>query len=209
MDEVSAAAKVAIVNRALLKLGQPASYTIDGEIEIGGIADKCWLQTEALCMSLYDWSFARDTRALTRHATAPGNGWTHGFDLPGDRIGEPLAVLRQVSPGEAYLRDFMIEAGSLYCHIPQVWVRIRVALDPRYWDAGFAAAFVTALAAEMAVPLLQDEDLAAHLSMQAFGRPQETGGGGMFGRLIALNRAAQPQGRRFLDDDPLTTARFR
>ncbi len=35
---------------------------------------------------------------------------------------------------------------------------------------------------------------------RGFGRPQENYGGGLFGRLIALNRAAQPQGRRFLEE---------
>jgi hypothetical protein len=208
MSEQVAAARVAIVNRALLKLGQPASYSVSGETTLGAIADMAWLAAEAEAMALHDWTFARDTRLLTRLEATPQNGWAYGFALPGDRVGEPLAYLRQVSPNEAFLRDFMVEAGAVFCNVHMLWARIRVMQNPLYWDAGFAEAFATGLAAAMAVPLLQDEDREAMLRMLAFGRPQELGGGGLFGRLITLNRNAQPMGRKLYDNDPLTSARW-
>lgn len=202
----AAEARVSMVNRALIKLGQPASYSIDQETSLGEIADTAWLSVEAHVASLYDWSFNRTTVKLTALATVD-NGWTYGYALPGNRIGEPLAILKSITQPDDYLRDYMIEQGNVYAEISPLWARIRVASDPTTWDAGYAEAYCIALAAAMAVPLLQDEEREAKLEQDAFGRPQENGHGGMFGRLIALNKAAQPQGRRFMDNDPLTAAR--
>lgn len=208
MDE-TAAAKVLVVNRALLKLGQPASYTIDGNTQLAGIVDQVWPSIEARAVALYDWSFCRDTVKATPLAGPFDNGWQYGFALPGNRIGDPLAVLTQVSPCEQFLRDFMNEGGNLYCNVSPVWVRVRVMSDPTFWDLGFREAFATALAGALAVPVLMDEELEDRRNQEAWGRPQENGGGGLFGRLIALNRAATPVGRTFLDNDPLTAARRR
>jgi hypothetical protein len=204
----TAPAKVGIVNRALLKLGLPASYSIDANTSIGGIVDTLWPGVEARAVAVYDWSHFRATRQASVIAAAPANGWAYGFTLPADRVGDPIAVLDQAGANESYLRSFMLEAGNLYTNVKPVWVRVRVMQDPNYWDLGFQEAFVVALAAELAVPLTQDENARAQFMADAWGKPQENGLGGLMGRLIALNRAAQPQGRRFMDNDPLTAARF-
>lgn len=204
----AATAKVHIVNRALIKLGMPPSYSIDGESNLGGTVDAVWPGVAARSVATYDWSHSRRTYKPVKLATAPDNGWEFGFVLPAERIGEPIAVLSQAGLYERYLRDYMVEAGNIYARIDPIWVRVRVLLSPDFWDQGFAAAFTLALAAAFAVPLLQDEDLAAELDAQAFGRPQDMGSGGLFGRLIALDRAAQPQGRGFMANDPLTSARW-
>jgi hypothetical protein len=108
---------------------------------------------------------------------------------------------------EDYLRDFMIEAGGIYTNITPIWLRYRCLLDPQYFDVGFAEAFCIALASALAVPILQDEKREEKLREDAFGRIDQNDGGGLFGKLITVNRAAQPQGRRFMENDPLTMAR--
>ncbi len=206
---LSDTAKVKVVNRALIKLGLPASFSIDAETELGGTVDLVWQGVEARSVAIFDWSFCRRTDLLSVLADPPTNGWQYGFQLPSDRIGEPLAILDQVAPAEHFLRDYMLEAGKVYANIATVWARCRVMLDPQFWDRGFAEAYATALAAELAVPLTQDQGAAEVLSEAAWGPPREQGTGGLFGKLLGLNRAATPQGRRFMDDDPLTNARFR
>ena len=203
----SEAAKTDTVNRALIKLGQPPAFSTGGQDQLAGIIDAVWPGLEAKLATIYDFSAFRMTPKADRLAAAPTNGWRFGFALPAQRIGEPLAILLDPAR-ETYLRDFMLEAGNLYTNCEPVYVRIRVKADPSTWDEGFMEAFATALAGELAVPLLQDEDLGLAKAIEAFGRPQENYGGGLFGRLIALNRAAQPQGRRFMDNDPLTSARW-
>lgn len=199
---------VAVVNRALVKLGQgAAACSLDNTTSLGGIVQTVWPGSVALAMSLFDWSIARKTYATTKLADTPENGWAYGFQLPATRIGDPVAVLTDVVR-EVYLREFMIEGGFLYTNVEPVWVRCKGLVDPDYWDEGFKEAFAMLLAADLAVPLLQDADLAASYRAQALGSPQDRNRGGLFGALITLNTQAQPQGRRFLDSDPLTVARF-
>lgn len=200
--------KVAVVNSALNKLGQGASsFTLDTTTDLGGSAALAWKSAEAEAIAQYDWSFARRTLPTTLQAAAPLNGWAYGFDLPGNRVGDPVAVLSDVVR-ETYHREFMIEAGCLYANVKPLWVRVRGLVDPQYWDEGFTEAFTSLLAAHLAVPLLQDTDLEQMRRQDALGTPQQAGTGGLFGKLIAINKAAQPQGRRFMDNDPLTSARF-
>jgi hypothetical protein len=199
--------KVHVVNRALIKLGLPASYTIDGEDSLGGTVDEVWPGVLAEVILMAQPSAFRQTLAVTEIPGAPDNGWTYGFVLPATRIGEPLAILSNVV-NETYLRQFMLEGGKLFTNVKPVWVRCRVELDPQYWDAAFLEAFTIALASGLAVPLLQDDDTAMMLRARAFGDPREQGRGGMFGNLASLERAAQPQGRNFLANDILTAARL-
>jgi len=200
--------KVHVCNRALLKLGQPASYTIDSGEELGAILDMGFDAVEARAIALYRWSNSIRTQAL--EALAAGtfdNGWTYGFNLPANRIGNPVAFLSQAGANEIYCRSFMIEEGKVYANVSALWARIRLLADPTTWDLGFMEAFVTALAGEIAEPLLQQEDTGERYKREAWGSPQQEGGGGLFGKLIALDHASQPQGRNFLQRNPLTDAR--
>lgn len=202
----SAIDRVHVVNRALIKLGLPASYSIDDESELGGQVDLVWPGTVARVMALHDWSVFRKTVRPVALSSFDPNGWQYGFSLPADRVGNPIAVLSDVQR-EAYLRDFMYEGGLLFTNVSAVWVRIRVMQDPQYWDSAFVEAFAIALASALAVPLLQDVELEQSRARDAFGDEREQGGGGLFGKLITLDRASHPQGRGFLSNAPLIAAR--
>jgi hypothetical protein len=89
-----------------------------------------------------------------------------------------------------------------------IWARCKLLVDPSEWDISFQAAFVVALASMLAVPMQQDENLAAELSSMAFGTPAQGGAGGMFGRLISQDRTSAPISSPLLRNDPLTDARY-
>lgn len=201
--------KATIVNWALADLGQPANFSIDAETRLGGIVDRVWPRAVDHCFYLADWSFARRTNKLSRQAAEPENGWRYGFDLPGDRLGEPLKAMRSIvrSQGEP-LRNYDIEGDTLFADEPDVWTRCKVYRDPLAWDPGFRTCFVTALAGYLAVPVLQNEDLRDTYMKAAFGTPSEGGAGGSFGRLVAQHRAGKPVGSPLLAADPLTAARW-
>jgi hypothetical protein len=196
-----------LVNQALIDLGQPANFSIDNRTKLGGIVDIVWPGIVDETFGLHDWTFCRKTFKLNRHEDAPESGWRYAFDLPGNKVGDPLAILIDARRNQV-LREFYLEGTEVHCDVPEIWARCRVLVDPRYWDPAFRAAFRKALAAEFAVPLLQDVDLKDALRREAFGAPQEGGAGGKFGRLIAQNRAASPQGAPLYENDPLTSARW-
>jgi hypothetical protein len=203
----TAQGKVHIVNRALVKLGLTPSYSADTESSLGGTVDLVWPGVEAVVVGTYDLNACRDVVQPVQQAEVPGNGWAYGFVLPADRIGDPIAVLTDITR-ETYLRDFSVSNGVLCTNVTPVWARISKLRDPVTWDALFSEAFVTALASALAVPLQQDEDARDSLHAEAFTQIREQNDGGLFGRLVAKERGSQPQGRGFMAYDPLTSARF-
>lgn len=201
--------KATIVNWALADIGQPANFSIDTETNLGGIVARVWPRVVDRCFYLHDWSFCRRTTKLTRQNDAPENGWRYGFDLPGDRLGDPLKLMSRIvrSDGDP-LRNYDIEGDTVFADEPDVWARCKVYRDPETWDPGFRACFVTALAGYLAVPILQDTDLKEAQLREAFGTPSEGGAGGLFGRLVAQYRAGSPVASPLLRNDPLTDARW-
>ena len=197
--------KPTIVNWSLAELGLAANFTVDDHSRIGGVVAIFWPRAIARCFGLHDWTFCRRTAELTRLVDAPQTGYRYGFELPGDRLGEPVKLLSDPR-NETPIRDFRIEGDTLSCDSPAAYAVCKVMVDPRRWDWQFADCFAVALAACLAIPLTQDAELAAEKEKRAFGTPSEGGAGGMFGRLIAQNRGAHPVGSPLLRNDPLTVA---
>ena len=199
--------RATIVNWALIELAHPANFSIDVESELGGIVHSVWQRVVDQTFALHDWTFCRRTRKLPRKDEQPETGYRFAFILPDDRIGDPLKIStdpQNIRP----LREYTIEGEELHANEPDIWVRVRVEVDPKRWDPAFRAAFVTALASTLAVPLMHDASAAAELHGKAFGSPSQGGAGGEFGRLIAQNLASEPKGSPFEGYDPLVDARF-
>lgn len=199
--------KAVIVNWSLAELGQQANYTLDAATRLGATVDIFWPRAEAICIGLHDWTWFRRTNRLTRQAATPETGYLHGFDLPGDRIGEPQLILRDPRSKDP-VRDFRIEGDTLYADETEIYTVCKVSRPVEAWDAQFASGFAIVLASLLAVPLLQDMDLAKEKKADALGTRSEGMTGGYFGRLIAQNRAAHPVGRPILDGDPLSVAHW-
>jgi hypothetical protein len=180
-----------LVNWALTELGQAPNFSIDAQSRLGALVDIYWPRAVARCFGLTDWPFCRRTYRLTRLADAPDTGYAYAFQLPNPRYGPPLRYLRDPRSNQV-VRDTRIEGEEVHADEPVLHAACKVAVDPEYWDEQFADCFAVALASYLAVPLLQDADMAEMKSRQAFGTPSEGGAGGMFGRLIAQHRASGP-----------------
>lgn len=185
--------KVMIVNWALVELGLAPKYSIDDEAALGGKVDIFWPRALARAFGLHDWTFCRRTTKLTRQSATPVTGYRYGFDLPGDRVGPALKLLSDPRLN-APIRDFTIEGKTVFCDEETAYARCKVMVDPVDWNPAFCDAFATLLAAYLAIPLLQDADMAAEKQAAAIGTRSEGGAGGMFGRLIAQDRSAAPVG---------------
>lgn len=195
-----------IVNWSLAELGLAANFSTDEQTTRGADVALMWPRAEAQSISLTDWTNFRRTTRLTRQAATPDTGYAYGYDLPGDRFGEPLKLLSDPRR-ETPIRDQRIEGDTLSCDEPTVYAVCKVRRDPAYWDPQWANCFAVLLASYLAVPLLQDPDMAEAKMVLAIGTRSEGGTGGMFGRLIAQNRAAGPVASPLYRDDPLTAGR--
>ena len=203
----SVLSKEIIVNWARADLGLAPKFDFSDESEFGQLVAVFWPRCEARAIALHDWTFCRLTRRCTRQVATPENGWAHAHDLPGDRIGPPLKLLSDPQ-ANIPLRNFDIEGNTVFSREPVVYARCKVRVAPEAWPAEWADAFAKLLASYFAVPLLQDTDIAAQREYEAVGRPSEGGTGGIFGRLIAQDRAGQPLGQPLTDADPLSAARW-
>ncbi|MER9622677.1 hypothetical protein NKI98_14760 [Mesorhizobium sp. M0222] len=183
--------KALIVNWALVELGLAPNFSIDDQTKLGGLVDIFWPRACARSFGLHDWTFCRQTFLLTRQAATPVTGYRYGFDLPGNRVGPALKLLsdpRRSTP----IRDFTIEGKTAFCDDEAVYARCKVMVDPVDWEPQFADAFAILLASYLAVPLLQDTDMANDKEAKAIGTPSQGGAGGIFGRMIAQDRSAAP-----------------
>jgi len=207
MTEEAELTKAMIVNWALAELGLAPSFSIDQETTLGGIVDMFWPRAIGHCFGLHDWTFCRRTSRLTRQSAVPETGYRYGFDLPGDKIGPPMKLLSDPRR-ETPIRDSRIEGRTVFVDEEAVYAVCKVAVAPAAWDWQWASAYATAFSSYLAVPLTQDYELAAEKYAAAFGTRSEGGTGGVFGRLIAQDRAAGPVGSNLLTNDPLTAGRF-
>lgn len=198
--------KPMVVNWALAELGLAPSFSVDDATGLGRNVAIFWPRAVGHCFGLHDWTFCRRTFKLSRQSAEPATGFRYGYDLPGSVIGPPMRVLSDPRSQQP-LRNRRIEGATLYCDEDQAWAVFKVPVDVALWDWQWANAFAMALAHYLTVPLTQDTDMAEAKYVLAFGSRSEGGTGGVFGRLIAQDRAAEPLGAPMFADTPLLGGR--
>jgi hypothetical protein len=200
--------KATIINMALTEpLGVGPVFSIDDDSDLAEMIEHVWPQVVDRTFGMHDWTWAQLTRRNNRRAEEPENGWRYGFDLPGGRIGNPLKYLsdpKQRMP----IRDFALEGGVFYCDLPDTWSRCKFYVDPDIWPPEWRGGFIIALGAYLAVPVWQDKDMRDELLVEAFGTASREGTGGLFGRLMAQDKASAPIGSPLAAEEPLSNARF-
>lgn len=198
--------KATIINWALTDIGAGPMFSVDDDSDLAETIEAVWQPVVDRTFGMHDWSFCRKTYRNARHNATPENGWRYGFDLPGNRVGNPLKILDQAGQSPRPLKHFAIEEGKLFANAPETWSLCKVVVDPDYWPPEWRGAFVVALGAYLAVPVWQDRDLRDAMLTEAFGTPSREGTGGLFGRLMAQDRASSPL-TDGTDQGPLIEAR--
>lgn len=157
------AARIQIINRALLKLGQGRLSSPTDETEQARAIDVAFDMLARTEMRRHAWSFAIRRTALSVSIEPAGYGWRGKYDLPTD-------LLRLVQLNERYVfyggEGFTVEGRSLLLNGTGV-VYIRYVSDCTakldLWDAAFEDAFICRLAAEVAWSLTKNRSLKGDL----------------------------------------------
>lgn len=197
---------VTIINRALARVGAPGIFSLDEDTALARQAVAVYYDRRDACLGLYPWSFAKLTYRLDRLAEEPQNGWRYAYALPGTRLGTPLKVLTDPQRADFPLRRFAIEANALYCDEGAVWATVLARVDPSAWPAYFRLAVIMLVAADLAVPVAHDTNLADQLRALGEGTPSEQGRGGLIGRAMIADAAGAPSAAPLLAADPFTVA---
>jgi len=163
-----------IANMALARLGTRATIASLTENSTEARVINTWYATvrDAL-LGQIDWSFGRVRRVLASSGTPPAT-WSYSYAYPSDALkiwkidigptawyaGQPMEPLFEIaSDGTNQM---------LYCNDSPVTVIMSERVtDPSRFPAAFVRAFADQLAAEIALPITQKQDLAARLATMA------------------------------------------
>lgn len=136
------------------------------------------------------------------------NGWLYGYALPAVRLSPPHRVLRDPRRPDDPWREFTVEGGYLYCDYTPIWALFTVRARPDVWAPAFQRAATVLAAADFAVPIMHDANLAAALRAEGHGTPEQNGMGGLIG-MAAVQDAGRGRTNAPAWRDPLTDARLR
>ena len=160
--------EVDICNRALSRLGTAA--TIASLDEDSTEARHCaiwYAATRDALLRAADWNFARRREELADMGSPP-TGWDYRYAVPTDCV----RVLRLASATNAAPLPFEIAGASTSRVLftdqedAELIYTARVE-EPTLFDAGFAAALVDQLAANIAYPITQKTEIAVRLAQMA------------------------------------------
>lgn len=162
-----AVSKTDICNNAIGRIGAQRIMDIDDEdSKSARICKNTYEVTLRELLRRSPWNFAKDRVQLAELSTAPAFGWAKQFQLPTDWI-----RLVQFNEIEAWQDDpsdfFEIEGRKLLTDEDTARIEyIKYVDDPNQYDALFTESMVVLLASKIAVPIRQDEELAARLLIE-------------------------------------------
>lgn len=186
--------KTEIVNQALARVGAKTVMSIDDDTKGAAAARNAWAATIDEVARSGEWNCLKKRAELARLADAPAFEWSYQYQLPVDLLAllEVNGVTWHGEPQD----EWEIEGRVLLTDAEQALVRYVARVDDTaQWDALFTNAVVVLLAAKLAVPIRQDEQL-----MQALMQEYQ--------RVLGNARMRDGNERRAFRFDPTTRSRW-
>ena len=205
-----------VINQSLSKIGSKPINALDEETSLARQATSAYFARRDMLLGRFPWEFAKQTLKLDQVAETTGNGfdpnehwgngWRHAFAMPGNRLSNPRKILTDPKRPDHPLRRFMIERGRVFADETPLWGTFTVGAAPELWTPAFMLAAITLVAADMAVPITQDQRLAEDLRELGEGPREMQGLGGLVAQAIAAEVSAHPGPPPLMMTDDLTTA---
>lgn len=157
------ASQVQICNMTLLRVGAPPILSIDDDSKRARCLRDNWDLVLDLVLREHTWNFATRRSNLARLSAAPAFGWDYAYQLPV----ACLRVLGLVSTGDEVdpSIEYNVEGDQLLTNEETAYLKyIERVTNTGYFDAGFASALASRLAAEVAYYLTNSVALQEHLT---------------------------------------------
>ncbi len=159
-------------------------------------------------LTRYQWNFALKKR-LFNQTTAPVNEWRYAHIVPAEAL-RIWALYPSDDIGADPVNDYSINApnGKRQIHSNQstIYGEYTVYTDETNWPGYFTHFAIHAFAALIAIPVTDDDNLAAQMHRLAWGTPSEGEKGGKFA--VATGIDAQQQPPEEIVTSPFIQARF-
>ncbi len=196
---------VQLCAEALLLLGAAPISSFDDGSSAAQVAARLWPGTRDALLVSYPWRCTLAKTRLARLSEAPVNEWRHAFALPPDLL-TVRALFASPAVGAHPLAEYELFGERLYAQVADVWIDYQRVSDPDAWPAHLRQLARYALAAEFAMPVTEQLNLADLWHRRAWGAPGEAKAGGE--AAVARRIDAQQQPAQVIDDYPLIAARM-
>ena len=186
-------ARIDIINRASSRIGLPALQSEDAEgsdVYLRVYDDMLLMLTASK-----SWSFSKITRQLGRLSDPPEGGfYDYAYQLPSDRIGQPLAVYDE--RGGRPFHEFEYSDDDLLTNAEAIWVKYQFAPGSLAWSPLFRECLIRLVAAELAAAISEDFDRRDQLNGEVWGNEAIPGVLGLVAK--AAHKDASSQSSRVL-----------
>lgn len=120
-------------------------------------------------LSSHSWKFATKRVKLGRISAVPVSGFDYGYALPSDWIRTVSVHDNDRENGSInYAEAELNSQGAILTDAADVYlVYVYRCVDPNRWSVDFIAAFETALAAKLAIPVANSNTLKQELEVEA------------------------------------------
>lgn len=197
---------ISICSRALMNLGAAPINSFDTPGDVAKFLKISYPEIKATIIGSYAWECMKVNKELTREAGTPV-GFRYGFVAPGDMIGAPVAVYWSDQPWVRATAGFEVRGRRVLSNYERLWMEYSAERTEAEWPSWFANLVMSAVAAEIAFMVTDQQSVKDMWEARTYGTPSENRLGGLMGECMSLD--AQGSGNNpGLADSAFVDARF-
>jgi hypothetical protein len=197
---------VRICSDALLMLGAKAITSFNDGTDSSSVCDRLYPNVRDSTLTMYRWSFSMKKIALAQLVTAPGSYWKYAYQLPGDRLGNPMAVYPSSNVGTPIDKDWEIQGDQLLTNLTAVFIDYQYSVPEYAMPQYFVQLLKYQMAWHIAEAITEQADKSLRWQRVALGDPAENMRGGYFRQACQMDAQGNPS--RVIDDYTLVAVRY-
>lgn len=197
---------VRICSDALLLLGARAITSFNDGTDASSVCDRLYPNVRDTTLTMYRWSFSVKKIALAQLVTAPSSVWRYAYQLPGDRLGNPLAVYASANVGSPVQKDWEIQGDQLLTNLPAVFIDYQYSVPEYAMPQYFVQLLKYQMAWHIAEAITEQADKSLRWQRVALGDPAENMRGGYFRQATQMDAQGNPS--RVIEDYTLVAVRY-
>ncbi len=197
---------ISICSLALMKLGAAPISSFDTPGDVAKILKSVYPEIRSTIIGLYAWECMKVRKELTRESGTP-SGAKYSFILPSEMQGTPIAAYWSDQPWVRATSGFEVRSRRLVTNYERIWLEFTAERPESEWPAWFADLVTSAVAAEIAFMVTDQQSVKDYWEYKTYGTPSEQRIGGLMGQAMAID--AQGSGNNpGLSDTAFIDARF-
>lgn len=171
---------VTICKRALLRLGHDGITSFEDGSSAATLCQELYDDVRNMVLTAYAWHITKKKRRLSALSEGPLNEWTYAYQLPSDRITDPIAVYDSTGTNINETTDYEIIGDQIHTDHTVIIVEYQYLPDENVWPGYLRELMIKAMRAELAYPITDQANLADLAHRDCWGLPGERRQGGYF-----------------------------